>query len=1058
MAEPQQNLSYSPQRLKELLDKEIQETFSIFKEVAKKIEATEEGSEERNVLLGELRQLDDYIKSLDKEFSDIDYEINVKPGLEKNIKLGEELNQPYASPPPMEYSPYGLMPGSMPGAPFPEPVNYPTAEENRQRKRDIVAQIYNAPVNKGGMAAEQLPAGVRAGVGALPTPEGELEYLKRTYPKANIIPIDIAGQTEYLIKNQDGTSFTTLDKGVAGTAGMLAVEAPIALGSTAAGIGTAIATKSPVTATLAAGGTEAALGTAADAITRAALKMPQQFGEDVSRRGLQAGIGTALGLGIDVVPSAMIANRVPSKFQNEFLEQFQGSAERLGLDSTAVPAGAQFGPQGMAAGEDLSGLFPGSLIAGRKRKTQESVRVLFNDFLATVPKTANDFSAVAANQKARQDAFVRKISIANNKSALLIDDTVREILKPRAKTNVDDLGNILRTNIEAAEAQAIKSTSEQYDVLADVAERAGFQISAKDLLNILPAIKGRINVGGAFDEAAVKGVENRLKEIKDAPVLIYDAGEKLKSVRKSLAKLTKERLSGKKISKKRLNQIKANELRYKGKAENLNKEIQRLQGINKPLDFRAFDAYIRAFNDARPDSAVGGTTKDVFGAGVSAELSKLRSDIYSRFNATYPDGTVKNLGDEFQLATDKVKARAAFEGNTLGGILKDVVGEQARTQRDIVSLVMKEPFTINRVLQATRELELADRTQVGITNKLQGMMRLQYLNDLGMGSKKGVASLDYDQGMLDSLYGNKAAAVARGLNSINDKLRVLRSANVPKMTLTDLNALSSSLSKDSRDKIANEIIKRDVLQQQEKKLVTSAVFKQASKGNFENIDPDLLSQSIFSSKSTGEVSLAMKRLSQSSPDARNLFKGDFYRNLLDKYPGGTPSIAAPYKAPFDETKFLVDYNEGDSFLAKNMEIVLGKDGAQRFYDFAKVWQGAKITNVEEAKANTRILGTPNNMTFVVPIIPILSHGRNRYLAAMLATGSERYGLRSALANGSLAGDMNDVYIKTFNRMFATKEGMEALIHQTSSDPEFSVELEKAVREFEEKEGLDLGGK
>ena len=175
---------------------------------------------------------------------------------------------------------------------------------------------------------------------------------------------------------------------------------------------------------------------------------------------------------------------------------------------------------------------------------------------------------------------------------------------------------------------------------------------------------------------------------------------------------------------------------------------------------------------------------------------------------------------------------------------------------------MKEPSTINRVLQATRELELADRTQVGITNKLQGMMRLQYLNDLGMGSKKGVASLDYDQGMLDSLYGNKAAAVARGLNSINDKLRVLRSANVPEMTLTDLNALSSSLSKDSRDKIANEIIKRDVLQQQEKKLVTSAVFKQASKGNFENIDHDLLSQSIFSSKSTGEVSLAMKRLSQ----------------------------------------------------------------------------------------------------------------------------------------------------------------------------------------------------
>ena len=960
-------------------------------------------------LIGKLKTVKDREEFLQGQYTSLQ-EQEAKPELERIGKLRKELeNQGRPA-----YSPIG-------GVTISNDPNPPTKE----RQREIVGELYNAPV--GSREAEQLPTGVRAGVGALPTPEGELEYLKRTYPNANIVPIDIAGQTEYLIKNQDGTSLTTLDKGVAGTAGMLAVEAPIALGSTAAGIATALGTRSPVTATAVAGGTEAVLGTAADAITRAALGMPQQFGEDVSRRGLQAGIGTALGLGIDVVPSAMIANRVPSKFQNEFLQQFQGSAERLGLDSTAVPAGAQFGPQGMAAGEDLSGLFPGSLIAGRKRKTQESVGVLFNDFRATVPRTANDFSAVAANQKARQDAFVREISIANNKSASIIDDTVREILKPRAKTNVDDLGKVLRTNIEIAEAQAKRATDDQYDIMADMADNAGFKIRAEDLLDIVSRIKQQANPKKALDESATNGVENRLRS------LVADKNE-ISSIEK--------RIAGEK------DVVKLNEL------------LRQVESIKKrgDLDFKNFDDYIKAFNDARPDNAVGGTTKDALGAKVSSEISKLRKRIYSNFKVTNPDGTVSNLGDEFEKATGLVRERIAFEGNTLGRVLKEVVGEQATTPRDIVSSVMKEPFTINRVLQATKQLELDDPAQAGITDKLQGMMQLQYLNDLGMGSKKGVVRLDYDQGMLDSLYGNKAAAAARGLDSINDKLRVLKSANVPEMTLTDLNALSSSLSKDSRDKIANEIIKRDVLRQEEKKLVTSAVFKQASKGNFENIDPDLLSQTIINAKNTGQAKTAMIRLSQSSPDARNLFKGDFYRNLLEKYPGGTPSIAAPNKAPFDETKFLADYNEGDSFLAKNMETVLGKDGAQRFYDFAKVWQGAKITNVKEAKANARILGTPNRATFVVPVTPILSYGSNRYLAAMLATGSERYGLRSALAKGSLSGDMNDVYVKTFNRMFAAKEGMEALIHQTSSDPEFSVELEKAVREFEEKEGLDLGGK
>lgn len=966
-------------------------------------------------LIGKLRIVKDREEFLQVEYTTLQ-EQEAKPELEKISKRREELERTAVS----TYMPFGGMMFSSEPAP-------PTKE----RARELVAEIYNAPVGEGGMAAEQLPAGVRASVGALPTPEGELEYLKKTYPKANIVPIDIAGKTEYLIKNQDGTSLTTLDKGVAGTAGMLAVEAPIALGSTAAGIGTAIATKSPVTATLAAGGTELALGTAADAITRAALGMPQQFGEDVSRRGLQAGIGTALGLGIDVVPSAVVAARMPSNFQNEFLKSYQESVKRLGLPETAIPAGAQFGQQGLEAAQELSGQFPKSGIAANMRKAQESIRTLFEGVKKGVPATANDFSGIAVNQKGQRDALKNSISRATEKSEAVIESAMEKTLKSRAKTNVDDLGNILRTNIEAAEAQAIKSTTEQYDVLADVADRAGFQISASDLLNELPKIKSKINVGGAFDEAAVKGVENRLKQVRDAPKLIAAAQAKLKRAKTP------------------------------GQRQDLTTEIQRLESINKPLDFKAFDAYIRAFNDARPDNAVGGTTKDVFGAGVSAELSQLRRNIYSKFNATMPDGTVKNLGKEFETAAQKVQARGAFEGNTLGGILKDVVGEQAKTPRDIVSSVMKEPSTINRVLQATKELELADKTQAGITDKLQGMLRLQYLNDLGMGSKKGVVRLDYDQRMLDSLYGNKSAAAARGLDSLNEKLRVLKSANVPEMTLTDLNALSSALSKDARDEVANGIIKRNALEKQEEALVRSSIFKAASKGNFENIDPDLLSKSILSKASSiGETKTTMAKLSQASLESRNLFKGDFMRNLLDEYPGGTPSAAAPYTPLFDAKKFLADWEAptGKSQFAQKLEIVLGQKDAQFIYDLAKVYEGNTIADVAAKGSNLRMISGGGGVTVIAPVVPIVSGLRNRYIAAMLSTGSERYGLKSALARNALPGEVNDAYVKMFKGAFATRQGIMALANQASSDPEFSAELQNAVREFEEKEGLDLGGK
>jgi len=314
--------------------------------------------------------------------------------------------------------------------------------------------------------------------------------------------------------------------------------------------------------------------------------------------------------------------------------------------------------------------------------------------------------------------------------------------------------------------------------------------------------------------------------------------------------------------------------------------------------------------------------------------------------------------------------------------------------------------------------------------------------------------------MLDSLYGNKAAAAARGLDSLNEKLRVLKSASVPEMTLTDLNALSSALSKDARDEVANGIIKRNALEKQEQALVQSSIFKAAKKGNFENIDPDLLSKSILSRNNTvGETKSVMAKLSQTSLESRNLFKGDFMRNLLDEYPGGTPSAAAPYTPLFDAKKFLADWESptGKSQFAQKLETVLGQKDAQFIYDLAKVYEGNTIADVAAKGSNLRTMRSGGSTTFVLPITPILSTARNRYLAAMLSTGSERYGLKSALARNALPGEVNDAYVKMFKGAFATRQGITALANQASSDPEFSAELQNAVREFEEKEGLDLGG-
>jgi hypothetical protein len=1016
------------------IELEIQKIFQVAKAIDQKLDAAKASGDKKEVdsLIDDLRLVKDREEFLQNEFSLLE-EQEAKPQKEQISKLGQELRTPYERFPAVNlfgFMPYINKPAVEPFGLMPyinNPAVQPTAEEDRNRKREIIGQLYNAPINEGGRIAEQLPAGVRAGVGALPTPESELQYLQKTYPDANIAPIDVGGNTEYLIKNKDGTSFTTLDKGIAGTAGMLAVEAPLAVAEVGASLGTLAATKSPITATLAGGATRATLGPIADSITRAALGMEQSVGESLLRRGTEAGIGTALGIGIDVIPASVIASRVPSNFKNEFLKTYQQSVKRLDLPSSAIPAGSQFGKQGLEAAQELSGQFPKSGIASNMRKTQESIRTLFEGMRKNIPATPNDFSSIAVNLNGQRRALSNSIARNNDKSVSLIQDTVSRILKPRAKTNLDDLGNFFRNTIASAEDQAVKSTEKQYDVLANVANQAGFQITAKELIDILPDIKSRINPGGAFDDAAVKGVENRLREVRDAPMLIAAA-------KKELAKA-----------------------KTQGRRQDLTNEIKRLEAKNKPLDFRAFDAYIRAFNDARPDGgAVGGSTKDVFGVGVSAELSALRRDIYSRFNATFPDGNTMNLGDEFQKAAELVKARSAFKGNTLGGALREIVGEQATTPRDIVSSIMKEPFTVNRVLQAAKMLELDDPAQAGVANKMQEMMRLQYLNDLGMGSKKGVPRLDYDQGMLDALYGDKSNLAAKGLDSLNNKLKILKSANVPEMTLTDLNAFSSALSQDARDKIADGIIKRTVLEKQEQDLVRSSIFKAAQKGNFENIDPDLLSRSILSKDSSiSQVQSTMLQLSQASLESRNLFKGDFIRNLLDEYPGGAPSASAPYTPIFDAKKLLSEWDSptGKSQLAKKVEIVLGQSDAQFIYDLAKIYDGNTIADIAAKSSGLRTIRGESGTTFILPIGPIVSAAKNRYLAAMLSTGSDRYGLKSALARNALPGEVNDAYLKMYKGAFTTRQGITALANQASSDPEFSAELQNAFREFEKKENL-----
>jgi len=299
------------------------------------------------------------------------------------------------------------------------------------------------------------------------------------------------------------------------------------------------------------------------------------------------------------------------------------------------------------------------------------------------------------------------------------------------------------------------------------------------------------------------------------------------------------------------------------------------------------------------------------------------------------------------------------------------------------------------------------------------------------------------------LFGDKSGNVARGLDTLNEKLSAIKKVTIKDLTREDLTAMSSALSKSERNQIADQIVKRERLKKMEDQLAASEVFQAAETGNFQNLDPDILSGAIFGTNSVRDVEIAMAQLSKASPEARNLYKADFMRMFLDRYRGGKPT-AFSHETLFDVDSFLKDYGtlRNPSELGKKIKTVLGNETATALYDLAKLYQGNTIKNAAESSSGLRVIASPSGATFIAPISKLTLAARNRILAAALANGSSSNRLRAAIAGNALPGNVNDAYLDMFRSAFKTRQGVTAILKQAGDDPELAYEMIEAGKEME----------
>jgi hypothetical protein len=989
-------------------------------------------TDEYDSLINDLRTMkdrEDFLQNSLTKLMTQEADLQVAEVSKKMDVLRKKVPVPFSSP---------MQSMGMPGATALS-TNQQLPKEVDERNRQIVGEIYNLPVGKGGREAEKIPTSLMAQVQTLYDPTSKSQLLEKTYGKGNVLPIDVGGNTEFFIKSPDGSVKTTLDKGIAGLAG-IATEAPVVASEIASFLGILGSTKSPALANVGSAAVGGVVGSGIDTALRLSYGLSPDFSNTMARRGTGAVIGAGAGMLTDVAIPAYRAARIPDPFENKFVQVLDDSAARLmakeknlaasqgrAPGEVNVPVGARLaGQQGIDIESELAGTYAGSGIATSKRNTQESLLRLSDDVKSNIPVTASDFSNIAIQQEAKKNALSQQIGVITGRSKRIIDAAFnRQTKGPLSK--IDNLGKNLFASIKEARVQAIENVKAARQEVFSLADQAGFSMTPEEMLDKVAEISRQANESGSANTSAVDIVSNRLRTRRDAPILLQQAREQADAY-SSLGSPV---------------------------PQDLRKKIDDLESISGPLTAVDFDNFVKEFREARPDNVSSGATKDVFGGKIASGLSNYRKQIFDSLEATLPDGSKLNVGTLFRKYSNEVETRQKYNEDLLGSILKESGGEQSKNSRAIVGSVLKEPDTIRKVIQSLRELEASDPTKSGQADKILELLQLQYMNDIGIGLG-GASKIKIDEGFLDALFGKEAAAQKRSIEELNRNLGNIGAFN---FSIDDIKRMGQPLSEQERRALTKTITIKAQLEKEEEALANSTILDLAQKGNYKNIDPDALSTALLSKNSTiNDAVNTMNELSKLSLSSRNLFKGDFKRNLLDLFPHGKETANAPFMPLWDTEKAisLLETKPGvPSKLGKKLEIVLGKEEAQEFVDISRLYNANMITDVSAPGFVPRFTATNNGVIVGIPFGQLTSSVRNRYITAMLSSGSQRNALKRALAKNAMPGAVNKAYNDMAKEMFLTRTGLESLAHQASSDPEFSAELTNMAKQFKEKQGINF---
>jgi hypothetical protein len=999
------------------LTEKYKEEVNLFEEYSKEVQADYLAAKNRGdvqaaeQLLGKLDNLDLERPKIDQRFQDAQKQR--KGELIQGIASGDlitDKSKPFKSY-QVDFDPSGM--GSYGSS---ESFTEVKKTFNAKKAKAALSELFEVPENKVDVESG-LGTGITTKLDLLREPDAMEYYLKETLKYPTVIRQVINGKPNFIVEEkndkQESKYKVVFPSGIQGAdvAGFLAAETLPTAASIVGGIGGGIAgaPAGPVGAGAGAvAGSAGAYGVTSssqDAIARAAMDVPVNYKEILSRRGKEA----ALGAGIDILTLGMGSKLGAGKIgrtgiDNAVTSNLKEAEELLAKKGYQVttPLGYTKGTEGGIYERGIAGGFL-KMDVGKKMQRVQKTAAEFQEALTKGAPVTNKIESVDMIRKNLEDTA----NLLSSKEARLagmpkefVDRKVAQIMPD--KTNLVEAGKGISQVLTRGKEIVRQAKETEFNNFANTANQAGVIQTPEELAAVLSPIVAQSGLGKNL------GVDKIFTALANAPADQQAAAQlrfEIQQIQAAGGEVPAEKIT----------------------------RLRDLEEYSQPFDAVRSRNLIQNLQNQVEKDAFGNTKADVV---VSEATRAVRGNFEDKLKSV-------GLTGEWDKFKEAYTDYAAYQKGQIGKMITDNFGDLAIAPEKIVANALSDTKATNDVFNSIKASGDVEGEAF-----LRDTLQKAYLEKAGITSKSGlpVQKVDFQDEMIDVLWGD---AAPRMKSTLTDLKQTLYDANVKVAQIKpeDAERLLQVMPINERKQLIEGIKDKAVVQQKYDNMLKNEIIQKVKKGDYSLTDNIIFGEALLDAKPSDVAEIFNQMTPKMRQDTGADMAAAFFKRFetVDpKFEIKSSSVAGDYAGTklwdtLAVQKELGNWKRGKGGAPKwvsNVDIMTGSpEMADEIIAFSRIAEANRPLGNAEFM-NLRGLGSPTG----IKIYTTLEYPMHKMLAVAYGSNKLKPLLRfmnKNIGEAEQAKAMQDM----IRGIVTTRTGIQSAIQQSQSDPEFSEQFQ-----------------